>query len=83
MDSPQMEESTKPEGGLTMTEEIKKAAPRKCLATFLKVVLGLVLLGLGAWAVLGWWEFFLVIIKGCSGLFLLLAGIITLAVAKE
>lgn len=55
----------------------------KFLAILLKVVLGLVFLGLGAWAVLKWWDFLLVILKGGAGILLLLAGVITLALAKE
>ena len=66
-----------------MIEEIKKADTPKCFTTFLKVILGLVFLGLGAWAILRWWEFLFMIIKGGIGLSLILAGIITLAIAKE
>ncbi len=66
-----------------MAEEANKVDAKKGLATFFKVVLGLAFLGLGAWAILKWWEFLFMIIKGCIGLFLLLAGVITLAIAKE
>ncbi|MBN2831013.1 MAG: hypothetical protein JXL82_01855 [Candidatus Omnitrophica bacterium] len=72
-----------------MAEEVKKegtggfAADKKILATILKVVLGLVFLVLGAMAILTWWGSLLVIIKGSIGLFLILAGVITLAIAKE
>ena len=72
-----------------MAEEIKKedkcccADGKKAFSTFLKVVLGLVFLVLGVMAILRWWGVLLMIIKGCIGLFLLLAGIITLAIAKE
>lgn len=66
-----------------MAEDLKKCDTKKCLGTFLKVFLGLVFLALGALAILKWWEFLLMIIKGCVGLFLLLAGVITLAIAKE
>jgi fatty acid desaturase len=83
MDSPQMEESTKLKGGVQMAEEAKKADVKKGLATFLKVVLGLVFLGIGIWAILRWWKLLFLIIKGCIGLFFILAGVITLAIAKE
>ncbi len=83
MDSPQMEEPTKLKGGVTMAEEANKIDPKKGLATFLKVILGLVFLGLGVWAVLRWWEFLFMMIRGGIGLFLILAGVITLAIAKE
>ncbi len=71
-----------------MAEEIKKEDKCCCqgknvFSTMLKVVLGLVLLALGAMAILRWWGFLLLIIKGCIGLFLILAGVITLAIAKE
>ena len=49
----------------------------------LKVFLGLIFLILGALAALQWWESVLTVFKGCIVLFLFLAGIITLAVAKE
>jgi hypothetical protein len=72
-----------------MAEEIKKedkcccAQGNKVLSTMLKVVLGLAFLALGAIAILRWWGLLLMIIKGCIGLFLILAGVITLAIAKE
>jgi len=67
-----------------MAEDIKKEGQgKKVFSTFLKVVLGLVFLGLGAMAILRWWKLLLMIIKGCVGLFLILAGVITLAIAKE
>lgn len=56
---------------------------KKGFATFLKVVLGLVLLALGVAAILKWWVSLLMVIQGCIGLFLILAGVITLAIAKE
>ena len=71
-----------------MAEEIKKedkccGQGKKGFATLLKVVLGLVFLALGAMAIYRWWGLLLMIIKGCIGLFLILAGVITLAIAKE
>ncbi|MFH1875545.1 MAG: hypothetical protein ABH865_01475 [Candidatus Omnitrophota bacterium] len=49
----------------------------------MKVVIGVVLIGLGLWAVIGWWGSLLMVIKGCIGLFLALAGLIFIAIAKE
>ena len=69
-----------------MAEEAKqekKADGKKAIATLFKVVLGLAFLLLGVLAILKWWPQLLEIIKGCIGLFLILAGIITLAIAKE
>ena len=64
-------------------QEAKKAEPNKMMSTLLKVVLGIVFLVLGVYGVMRWWGQLLTIIKGCLGLFLILAGIITLAIAKE
>ncbi|MBI5145567.1 MAG: hypothetical protein HZA27_05235, partial [Candidatus Omnitrophica bacterium] len=55
----------------------------KIMGTIFKVILGLVFLALGAVALIRWWPDLLLVIKGCIGLFLLLAGVITLAIAKE
>ena len=67
-----------------MAEDEKKCCDaKKTLSTLFKVVLGLVFLVLGGLAILKWWELLLIIVKGCIGLFLILAGVITLAIAKE
>ena len=63
--------------------EKKCCDPKKTLATLLKVVLGLVFLILGGLAILKFWGALLLIVQGCIGLFLILAGVITLAIAKE
>lgn len=57
--------------------------PKKMFSTLFKVILGLVFLVLGGLAIYKFWPELLTIIKGCVGLFLLLAGVITLAIAKE
>jgi fatty acid desaturase len=64
-------------------QEEKKEEAKKVMSTVFKVILGLVFLALGVMAILRWWPHLLTIIKGSIGLFLLLAGIITLAIAKE
>ncbi|MFH0918448.1 MAG: hypothetical protein V1830_04875 [Candidatus Omnitrophota bacterium] len=64
-------------------EEKKCCDPKKTLATLFKVVLGLAFLVLGGLAILKFWGALLVIIQGGIGLFLILAGVITLAIAKE
>jgi len=63
--------------------EKKCCDPKKTLATLFKVVLGLAFLVLGGLAILRWWHVLLLLVKGCIGLFLILAGVITLAIAKE
>lgn len=70
-----------------MTEEAKNdcccGGGKKALSAIFKVILGLAFLGLGAWAIISWKQDLLVLVKGGIGLFLLLAGVITLAIAKE
>jgi hypothetical protein len=72
-----------------MAEEIKQEEKKCCCEgknicwTIFKVILGLALLTLGVWAVMHWISSIKIIFKGCIGLFLILAGIITLAIAKE
>lgn len=70
-----------------MAEEVKqeesKVESKKIISTIFKVILGIVFLALGVLATLRWLGLLLMIIKGCIGLFLILAGIITLAIAKE
>ena len=66
-----------------LKQEEKKCQVSKVMSTIFKVILGLVFLALGALAILRWWSLLLMIVKGCIGLFLILAGIITLAIAKE
>jgi len=71
-----------------MAEEIKQEEKKCCegknaAGTILKATLGLVLLVLGVLAVVNWFGSLLTVFKGCIGLFLILAGIITLAIAKE
>lgn len=56
---------------------------KKVFSTMLKVLLGLAFLILGVWAIVAWWSNLLAVVRGCIGLFLVLAGIITLAIAKE
>ena len=86
--SPQVEKQAKlKRGGVKMADEIKKeeqkAEPSKLPGTILKVLIGLALLLLGVLAIIRWWADLLMIIKGCIGLFMILAGVITLAIAKE
>jgi hypothetical protein len=66
-----------------LKQEEKKADAGKVFWTIFKVLLGLVFLALGALAIYKWWGNLLVVVSGCIGLFLILAGIITLAIAKE
>lgn len=64
-------------------EEKKCAETKKVMSTLLKVLLGLAFLVFGVLAILKWWAQLLALVQGSVGLFLILAGIITLAIAKE
>jgi len=66
-----------------LKQEEKKVDAKKIFWTIFKVILGLVFLALGALAIYKWWGSLLVVVSGCVGLFLILAGIITLAIAKR
>ncbi|MFA6282040.1 MAG: hypothetical protein WCY05_06050 [Candidatus Omnitrophota bacterium] len=48
-----------------------------------KIILGMIFIIFGLIALMHWWPSLWIIIKGCIGLFLILAGVITLAIAKE
>jgi len=70
-----------------MAEEVKQAEKKvdakKSMSTFVKVIVGLLVLALGVGALMRWWIPFIMLVKGCIGPFLLLTGIIILAIAKE
>lgn len=55
----------------------------KLVPTVFKFILGLALLVAGVLAVIAWRGALILLIKGSIGLFLILAGLITLAIAKE
>lgn len=65
------------------TKEQEKKDGGKAVKTLLKVLLGIVLLGVGLYLIVRWRWDLLALIKGSLGLFLILAGAITLAIAKE
>lgn len=65
-----------------MAEEEKKEAAQVTKMA-LKVVLGIVLLAVGAWLVWFWRWDVLTVIKGFTGIVVILAGVIFLAIAKE
>lgn len=64
-------------------QEQAKPEPSKAFSVILKTVLGLGFLALGVLSIVRWWMHLKVVILGCLGLFLLLAGVITLAIARE
>jgi hypothetical protein len=64
-------------------EKKERVNVKKIISTIFKVILGLVFLALGVWAIIVWRKDLLLVIRGCVGLFLVLAAIITFAIAKE
>ncbi|MCK4809581.1 MAG: hypothetical protein KAS99_01410 [Candidatus Omnitrophica bacterium] len=72
-----MEEKTK---DVQKKEEKKISEGGKSLV---KYVLGVLLVVLGLVAVIGLWASVWIIIKGCIGLVLIIAGAVTIAIAKE
>jgi hypothetical protein len=66
-----------------LKQEEKKVEAKKIISTLFKVILGLVFLALGVLAIIKWLPDLLAVVRGCIGLFLILTGIITLAIAKE
>ncbi|MFA5117762.1 MAG: hypothetical protein WC695_02795 [Candidatus Omnitrophota bacterium] len=66
-------------------KEEQKAEAKSSTGMFVKVILGFAFLGLAAYLLIGrlWWHHTWLVIKGCAAPFLVLAGIITLAIAKE
>lgn len=61
----------------------KKDEAKNVFPTILKLILGLAFLVLGVWAIIVWRQDLFTLIKGCIGGFLVLAGVITLAIAKN
>jgi hypothetical protein len=53
------------------------------LKTAVKIIIGIVIVLLGLTAVIRWWPNLLIVFKGCIGLFLILVGAITIAIAKD
>jgi len=64
-------------------EEKEEKKTSEALKTIGKIILGVIFIILGIWAVIGWWKSVGTVFKGCIGLFLILAGAITIAIAKE
>jgi hypothetical protein len=66
-----------------MAEQDNEKQQGAVLKTSIKLIIGIVLVILGLAAVIGWWSSLWVVVKGCVGLFLIMAGAITIAIAKE
>ncbi len=66
-----------------MAEEAAAKKGSKVLKTVLKVIIGLAFLALGVYLIIRWKVQLFNVIKGCVGLFLIMVGAITVAIAKE
>ena len=66
-------------------QEEKKVDAKKIMWTIFKVILGIVFLLLAVYLLVGrmWWQDTWVVIKGSVSPFLILAALITFAIAKE
>lgn len=66
-------------------QEEKKCEGGKMFSTLLKVLLGIGFLLLAYYLLVGrlWWNHTWLVMKGCAGPFLVLAALITFAIAKE
>jgi len=53
------------------------------ISKVIKVLIGLLLLGLGAWAVWVWWADLLSLVRGGIGLGLILCGLIAFALVAD
>tara|TARA_B100000315_G_C14569575_1_gene584782 strand:+ start:899 stop:1099 length:201 start_codon:yes stop_codon:yes gene_type:complete len=66
-----------------MAEEKKEQKKDKSSKALVKLVIGLVFVLVGLLMVFIWKRDLGVIIRGCLGIFLIMAGAITIAIAKE
>ena len=76
-----MAEKVKEEEKEEKVEKEEKGAGT--LMKFLKILLGIVFIGLGVWAIIAWWGDVLTLIKGGIGVLAILAGIVAIAIAGE
>ncbi len=67
----------------TKETEKEKTDAGKGIKTLLKYLLGIALVVVGLWLVWLWRNDLLMLVRGGLGLFLILAGAITIAIAKE
>jgi len=80
----QKKEEQKEEDIAKEIEELEKEDKGKeVFKTALKIALGIVFILIGVVLFIRWWPSFLVVLKGCLGPFLIFAGIIAIAIARE
>jgi len=66
-----------------MAEEANEKKACACAKPGIKVIIGVVLIAVGLSAVVSWWLNLMILLKGCVGLLLIMAGAISIAIAKE
>lgn len=66
-----------------MAEQTSEKKSGAAVKIVVKVIIGIALIVLGILAIVSWWKSLWIVFQGCIGLFLILAGAITLAIAKE
>ncbi len=49
----------------------------------IKIIIGLILIALGAWTIYLWWPDLLALVRGGIGLFLILCGLIAFALISD
>lgn len=64
-------------------EKKDKKPASEVVKTVLKFILGIVFVAVGIFLAVHWWTHLRDLIKGCAGLFLVLVGLITIAIAKD
>ena len=62
-------------------KEDKKGA--EIFKTAIKIVVGIILITIGIWAVIGWWKPLWTVFKGGIGILLILAGVVTIVIARD
>ncbi len=66
-----------------MAEQTSEKKSCVCSKPSIKVIIGVVLIIIGLAAAIKWRFSLLVLVQGCIGLFLIMAGAIAIAIAKE
>jgi len=65
------------------TPEEERKSPQEIARMIFKIILGIVFIALGVLAIIFWWPSLKTVFKGSIGIILILAGAITLAIAKD
>lgn len=78
-----MDDKEKAQEGQCSTECCGSQKASDSAKTLVKMVIGIALIAFGIAAVIAWWGSLTTLLKGCIGLLLILAGAITIAIAKE